>query len=176
MPLAEITNARVYLAQGATYYAKLQLTGSEATFGSASDVRDALTKAGFNQVSVWTSAPAIFPDRAAYADGDTYWASGIYTRASGEQVLPPEIKRTWVMEAADDPANPDEPVPSPEDPNPTPETPATPSGTSTANASATSTLPAWKIAVIAATAIGLALAVVEVHEHGGARRLLRGRA
>jgi hypothetical protein len=178
--LVEVTTP-VALQPNATYYAKIQLTGAESAFGSASDVAAKLSGL-FASVTVWdtSNVPAIFPDRTAYSSGSTYWARGVYTGAAKTVGLPEELKRVWVDAAAQPapappggytpppdfvgPPEPDwnwpiAPTPGPT-PTPTPAAPGIPAVTPSANASSSSTLRvvAGVAAIAALFAITLKLA------------------
>ncbi len=96
--ILEVTAPEIALAPQTRYLAKLQLTGLESTFGTASAVKDKLHEIGFNPVSVWSKdPPEFFPDRMAFPSGSTYWALGDW-QGPPESMKPPEqIKRAWVM-------------------------------------------------------------------------------
>jgi hypothetical protein len=103
----ELTGAQIAVSHGATYYAKIQLTGMESMFGSASAVKGKLEGAGFTSVVVYddvTKVPPIFPDRGKYSDGSTYWASGVYSGPATTKAMPSEVKRVWVVDAPAAPA------------------------------------------------------------------------
>jgi hypothetical protein len=107
--LVDITAASVLLQPGIVYYAKIQLTGAESTFGTASDVAEKFSSLGFTSITIWdpSNVPAVFPDRSAFPTGDTYWARGTYSGKAQTAGLPSELKRVWV----DDPKS--QPAPAP---------------------------------------------------------------
>jgi hypothetical protein len=109
MSLVDITAASVLLQPGVAYYAKIQLTGAEAAFGTASDVAEKFGSLGFTSITIWdpSNVPAVFPDRTAFPTGDTYWARGTYSGKPQTAGLPPELKRVWI----DDPKS--QPAPAP---------------------------------------------------------------
>lgn len=177
MSLVEVTFP-IALRPSATYYAKIQLTGMEASFGSASDVAEKLSGL-FSSVSVWdaSNVPTIFPDRAAYANGATFWARGVYSGAAKTVAPPEELKRVWVDVAAQpapappggitpppDWSGPPEPgwnwpiTPSPE-PTPTPEAPGATAASAAPTSNAASILGGAAIALVA-------LALFRMAHHG----------
>jgi hypothetical protein len=85
----------VPLEQGKKYAAKVQLTGLEATFGSAGAVKSKLEAAGFSGVIVQAKPPASLPGEAPFSDGDTYWALGTWDKPSTTKALPSQVKNVW---------------------------------------------------------------------------------
>jgi hypothetical protein len=180
--LVEVTTP-VALQPKATYYAKIQLTGAESAFGSASDVAAKLSGL-FASVTVWdtSNVPAIFPDRTAYSSGSTYWARGVYAGAAKTVGLPEELKRVWVDAAAQPaPAPPGGYTPPPDfvgppepgwnwpiapsvtpGPTPTP-TPAAPGTTATASTASSSTL---RVVAGVAAIVGLFVVTLKLARHG----------
>lgn len=186
MSLTDITAATVSLQSGATYYAKIQLTGAEATFGTASDVAEKFGSLGFTSITIWdtSNVPAIFPDRAAFSSGDTYWARGSYSGSARAVGLPSEIKRVWIN-ASNQPAPapggytpppdfvgppepgwnwPIAPTPTP-GPTPSPTPTPTPKAPMVATTSAAASTPRNLIIGIVAFA-ALSLAVYEFSRRG----------
>lgn len=85
----------VTLQTGQRYAAKVHLTGFESTFGSASAVKSKLQAAGFSSVIVQSTPPASLPGEAPFADGSTYWASGVWSKPPITKSLPSQVKAVW---------------------------------------------------------------------------------
>jgi len=111
VPLTEITAPKVVLTEGQDYYAKLVLTGLEEAFGSAGAVKEKFTGLGFSDVTVWAKRP---PPELAFdqptANGATYYARGVWSKATETLALPAQVTRAWRddagPEAAPGAANP----------------------------------------------------------------------
>jgi hypothetical protein len=96
--ILEITAPNVTVAPQTRYLAKIQLTGFESAFGTANAVKDKLHEIGFNPVTVYAkNPPDIFPDRAEYDHGSTYWAVGDWQGPHESLPMPDQVKRVWVM-------------------------------------------------------------------------------
>lgn len=67
------------LEPGKHYAATIKLTGLEKSLGSASDVSEQLTKAGFTDVKVTAKGDGVFE------------ATGTWSGAAGPRKLPPEV-------------------------------------------------------------------------------------
>lgn len=97
-----ITGANVPLLKGATYRARVRLSGAEAVFGTASALKSKFEDLGFGSVVVWGNANDLPPDwpadQRAIETGDLesgYFAQGIWEKPNDSLPRPSEIVAMW---------------------------------------------------------------------------------
>lgn len=102
-----LVGAQVSLAPGATYAAKVQLTGIEATFGTEDAVKAKFEGVGFSHVGVTSDAPPGFPDTAHFGDGATFFVVGVWEGAAAAKALPSQVKLVWKYTGSEPDVEPD---------------------------------------------------------------------